>query len=69
MLIAFLLQAWYTQNLQISIPVTVVAGLVAILILSFIIRSEFVDLGLSSDKEILLIIPTSLSILFSPFYY
>jgi hypothetical protein len=51
LLIAFLLQAWYTQNLQISIPVTVVAGLVAILILWFFIRSKFVDLRLSCDKE------------------
>ncbi|KIM48454.1 hypothetical protein M413DRAFT_440195 [Hebeloma cylindrosporum] len=32
-------KAWYTQNLQISIPVTVVAGLVAILFLWFLIRS------------------------------
>ncbi|KAJ3512734.1 hypothetical protein NLJ89_g3351 [Agrocybe chaxingu] len=32
-------KAWYTQNLQISIPVTVVAGLVAILLLWAIIRS------------------------------
>jgi len=63
LLIAFLLQAWYTQNLQISIPVTVVAGLVAILILWFFIRSKFVDLRLSCDKETLLI-PTSLSIFF-----
>ena len=67
LLIAFLLQAWYTQNLQISIPVTVVAGLLAILILWFLIRSKFVDLGLSCDKEILLIIPTSLSIFSPPF--
>ncbi|KAJ7585607.1 Metallo-peptidase family M12-domain-containing protein [Mycena floridula] len=31
-------KAWYTQNLQIAIPVTVVAGLVAIILLWFIIR-------------------------------
>ncbi|KAF8971590.1 zinc metalloprotease [Flammula alnicola] len=32
-------KAWYVQNLQIAIPVTVVAGLLAILILWFLIRS------------------------------
>ncbi|KAF9480428.1 zinc metalloprotease [Pholiota conissans] len=32
-------KAWYVQNLQIAIPVTVVAGLIAILILWFLIRS------------------------------
>jgi len=31
-------KAWYTQNLQISIPVTVVAGLVVLLILWAVIR-------------------------------
>ena len=56
LLIAFLLQAWYTQNLQISIPVTVVAGLVAILVLWFLIRSKLVDLELLCDKDILLIV-------------
>ena len=67
LLIAFLLQAWYTQNLQISIPVTVVAGLVAIIFLWFLIRSKFADLERSCDKEILLI-PTSLFIFFSSYY-
>ena len=66
LLIAFLLQAWYTQNLQISIPVTVVAGLVAILILWFFIRSKFVDLRLSCDKETLLI--PHLYLFFSSYY-
>ncbi|KAF8168348.1 zinc metalloprotease [Crassisporium funariophilum] len=32
-------KAWYTQNLQISIPVTVVAGLVAILLIWGIVRA------------------------------
>jgi len=32
-------KAWYTQNLQIAIPVTIVAGLFVLAILWFIIRS------------------------------
>lgn len=34
-------QAWFTQNLQIAIPVAVVAGLVAVLILWFLGRGAF----------------------------
>jgi hypothetical protein len=35
---SFIIQAWYTQNLQISIPVTIVAALVAFLVLWAIFR-------------------------------
>lgn len=37
---SFIIQAWYTQNLQISIPVTIVAALVVFLILWAIFRGE-----------------------------
>lgn len=36
----YLYKAWYTQNLQIAIPVTVVAGLVALLLLWALISGK-----------------------------
>ena len=39
------LQAWYTQNLQISIPVTIAAAFVIFLLLYFIISGEVIYLA------------------------
>src|SRR5882757_7192901 len=41
---SYLSQAWYTQNLQISIPVTVVVGIIVLVVLSCIARCMFLYL-------------------------
>ena len=44
-------QAWYTQNLQISIPVTVVAGLFILMMIAFCFRGMGDIKGLHPDRD------------------